>query len=86
VPTETGSIRAETGSRLIALWHYAKDGVIPEGAKMKTAQERHSSRTISGPRPAVAVVPTRTRKGAVSQSGTAARMPGSWSGIADPTG
>jgi len=22
---------------LIALWRYAKDGVIPEGAKMKTA-------------------------------------------------
>jgi Transposase IS116/IS110/IS902 family len=43
------------------------------------------------PRPAVAVVPTRTRKGAVFQKGTAARnsfsrMPGSWSGIADPTG
>jgi transposase len=22
---------------LVALWHYVKDGVIPEGAKMKTA-------------------------------------------------
>jgi hypothetical protein len=34
---------------------------------------------------------TAARKGAVSQNGTAApnsfsRMPGSWSGIADPTG
>jgi hypothetical protein len=40
---------------LIALWRYAKDGVIPEGAKMKTAWKRHSSHFLSGPRPAVAV-------------------------------
>jgi hypothetical protein len=41
---------------LIALWRYAKDGVIPKGAKTKTAWKRHSSRFFSGPRPAVAVV------------------------------
>ncbi len=76
---------------LIALWRYAKDGVIPEGAKMKDGIRTTFISHHFRPRPAVAVVPTRTRKGAVSQNGTAARnsfsqMPGSWSGIADPTG
>jgi hypothetical protein len=28
---------SKTSRLLIALWRYAKDGVIPEGAKMKTA-------------------------------------------------
>ena len=49
----------------IALWHYAKDG-IPEGGKDKDGIKT-SSRTISDPRPAVAVVPTRTARAPFSE-------------------
>jgi hypothetical protein len=42
---------------LVALWHYAKDSAIPEGAKVKTDNSDFCIRSISGPRPAAIVSP-----------------------------